>query len=77
MVELFKDKLSHQTISRLNTAFVAKEPPWTWEVTYDQLKAIMREEYEKKTTEVSEVLLQFGPERMKKPAEMSVAKFVH
>ena len=78
LVELFKDKLSHQTINRLNTAFVAKEPIWTWEeVTYDQLKAIMKEEYAKKTTEVSEVLLQFGPERMKKPAEMSVAKFVH
>ena len=25
VVELFKDKLTHQTISRLNTAFVAKE----------------------------------------------------
>ena len=60
-------------------AFVAKEPPWTWEeVTHDQLKAIiMRDKYEKKTTKVSEVLLQFGPECMKKPAEMSVAKFVH
>ena len=78
IVELFKDKLSHQTINRLNTAFVAKEPVWTWEeVTYDQLKVIMREEYAKRTTEVSEVLLQFGPERLKKPAEMSVAKFVH
>ena len=75
IVELFKDKLSHQTINRLNTAFVVKEPPCTWEeVTYDQLKAIMKEEYERKTTEVSEVLLEFRPERMKKPAEMSVAK---
>ena len=26
IVELFKDKLSHQTINRLNTAFVAKDP---------------------------------------------------
>ena len=78
IVELFKDKLSHQTISRLNTAFVAKEPQWTWAaVTYDELKAIMKEEYGKKTTEVSEVLLQFGSERMKKPPEMSVAKFAH
>ena len=34
-VELFKDKLGHQTINRLNTAFVSKEPPWTWEeITY-------------------------------------------
>ena len=49
IVELFKDKLSHQTISRLNTAFVAKEPQWTWAaVTYDELKAIMKEEYEQK-----------------------------
>merc|ERR1712055_1217992 len=64
IVELFKDKLSHQTINRLNTAFVGKEPIWTWEeVTYDQLKAIRRicKEYAKKTTEVSEVLLQFRP----------------
>ena len=26
-VELFKDKLDHQAMNRLNTAFVAKEPP--------------------------------------------------
>ena len=28
-VELFKDRLDHQVINRLNTAFLAKDPPWT------------------------------------------------
>ena len=78
-VELFKDKLDHQVVKRLNTAFAAKSPdPWTWnEVTQEQLIDIMKQEYGKKTTEVSEVLLQFGPDRMKKPPEMSIAKFLH
>ena len=44
VVELFKDRLEYQVVKRLDTAFSAKEPPWTWaEVTYDQLKAIMKE----------------------------------
>ena len=51
---------------------------WTWEkVTYDQLKAILREECASKITQVSEVLLQFGPTHLKKTPEMSVAKFTH
>ena len=75
---MFKDRLEYQAVKRLYTAFAAKEPPWSWgEVTYDQLKAIMREEYSSKITQVSEVLLQFGPSRLKKAPEMSVAKFTH
>ena len=58
IVELFKDKLEYQVVKRLDTAFSAKDPVWTWEeVTYDQLKAIMKEEYGSKIAEVSEVLL--------------------
>ena len=78
-VELFKDKLDHQVVKRVNTTFAAKSPdPWNWnEVTQEQLLDIMKQEYGKKTTEVSEVLLQFGPDRMKKPPEMSIAKFLH
>ena len=45
-VELFKDKLEYQVVKRLDTAFAAKDPVWTWAaVTYDQLKEIMKEEY--------------------------------
>ena len=78
IVDLFKDRLEYQVIKRLDTAFAAKEPPWTWdEVTYDQLKTVMKEEYASKITQVSEVLLQFGPSRYKKAPDMSIAKFTH
>ena len=78
IVELFKDKLEYAVVKRLDTAFAAKDAPWTWEeVTYDDLKTIMKEEYGSKIAEVSEVLLQFGPGRFKKSSEMTVAKFTH
>ena len=58
LVELFKDRLEYQVVKRLDTAFAAKDPVWTWaDVTYDQLKAIMKEEYGSKIAEVSEVLI--------------------
>ena len=78
IVELFKDRLDYAVVKRLDTAFAAKDAPWTWAaVTYEQLKTIMKEEYGSKIAEVSEVLLQFGPGRFKKTSEMSVAKFTH
>ena len=44
LVELFKDRLEYQVVKRLDTAFAAKNPAWTWAaVTYDQLKTIMKE----------------------------------
>ena len=67
IVELFKDKLEYAVVKRLDTAFAAKDVPWTWEeVTYDNLKSIMKDEYGSKIAEVSEVLLQFGPGRFRK-----------
>ena len=58
LVELFKDRLEYQVVKRLDTAFAAKNPVWTWaEVTYDELKAIMKEEYGSRMAEVSEVLV--------------------
>ena len=51
IIDLFKDHLEYQVVKRLDTAFAAKEPPWVWaDVTYDQLKAIMKEEYASKIT---------------------------
>ena len=65
-------------MKRFGTAFAVGDPVWTWAaVSYDDLKAIMREEYGPKLAEVSEVLLQFGSNRFKKPSEMSVAQFTH
>ena len=53
IVELFKDKLEYAVVKRLDTAFAAKDAPWTWEeVTYDDLKTIMKEEYGSKIAEV-------------------------
>ena len=78
MIELFQDRIEHQVLKRLDTAFAAKDPPWQWAtVTYDQLKTIMKQEYGSRETNVCEVLLQFGASRYKKTPEMSVAKFTH
>ena len=36
IVELFRDRLENQVFKRLDTAFAAKDPVWTWAViTYD------------------------------------------
>ena len=78
IVEHFKERMEYQVIKRLDTAFSAKDPVWTWEeVTYDQLKDIMKVEYGSKLHPVSEVLQQFGPNRYTKPSEMSISKFTH
>ena len=51
IVDLFKDRLEYQVVKTLDTAFAAKPAPWIWEaVMYDQLKAIMKEEYSSKIT---------------------------
>ena len=77
-VEVFRDRLDYTVIKRLDSAFAAKDPVWTWaEVTWEQLKEILKEEFGPKVSQVGEVLLQFGPERLKKTSEMSVASFTH
>ena len=78
IVVLFKDKLDYAVIKRFDSAFAARDVPITWAaVTYKQLKEIMKQEYEPKICDVSEVLLQFGPGRMRKSPSTSVAKFTH
>ena len=65
-------------VKREDTAFQAKEVPLTWDaVIYAELQTVLMEEYGSKMTDVSAVLLQFGPNRLKKTSEMSVAKFLH
>ena len=77
-VGIFKDRLDYTVIKRLDSAFAAKDPRWTWAaVTWDQLKDILKEEFGPKVAQVGEVLLQFGPGRLKKSSEQSVASFTH
>ena len=77
-IEIFKDRLDYTVVKRLDSAFTAKDPVWTWEdVTWEQLKTILKEEYGPKVAQVGEVLLQFGPVRLKKTGDMTVASFTH
>ena len=77
-IDCMKDKLDYAVIKRLDTAFNAKDDPLTWErVTVAELKTVLIEEYGTKETDVSSVLIQFGPNRFKKTPEMSVARFYH
>ena len=77
-IEIFRDRLDYSVVKRLDSAFAAKDPVWTWEeVTWEQLKTILKEEYGPKVAQVGEVLLQFGPGRLKKTGDMTVASFTH
>ena len=78
VIECIKDRLDYSVTQRLETAFQAKEPQLTWgAVTLVELKKVLLEEYDSKETDVSAVLIQFGPNRLKKTADMSVDKFFH
>ena len=78
VVVLFRDKLDYAVLKRFNSAFEAKAVPLQWAaVTYKGLQDVLKQEYEPKICDVSEVLLQFGPGRMRKSPSTSVAKFTH
>ena len=78
VIECIKDRFDYSVAKRLDTAFAAKEPPLTWAaVTLVELKKVLLEEYDSKETDVSAVLIQFGPNRLRKTADMSVDKFFH
>ena len=78
VIDCLKDKLEYSVCQRLDTAFQAKNPVLTWgAVTKLEVQAVLIEEYGRSETEVSSVLSQFGPNRLRKTPEMSVAKFYH
>ena len=66
-VGIFRDRLDYSVIKRLESVFAGRDPVVTWaDVTWQQLKDILKEEYGPKVAQVGEVLLQFGPGRFKK-----------
>ena len=75
-VQLLKDRLDYHVIKRLESAFRNKGYAWNT-VTYANLVKLLKEEFHGKVAEVCEVLIQFGPNRLKKTADVSVAKFTH
>ena len=77
-IACFKDKLKYNAIKRLDTAFANYNPVITWaNVTKQQLHENMIAEFGKRESDVSAILLQFGPNRFKKAPDMSVATFYH
>ena len=75
-VQMLKDKLDYHVIKRVDTAFRNKGYVWDT-VTYANLVKLLKEEFGGKVAEVCEVFMQFGPNRLKKTSDMSVAKFTH
>ena len=74
----FKDKLDFNVVKRLDTAFANQAPVITWaDVTMRQLHDNMIAEFGTRESDVSAILLQFGPNRLKKAPDMSVATFYH
>ena len=68
-VECIKHRLDFDLMQRLDTAFPSRNahPAMTWDnVTKEQLHEVLRHEFWSKETDVSSVLLQFGPSRLKK-----------
>ena len=75
-VDCFKDKLDVNVVKRLDAAFKNQAPVITWaNVTVGQLHDIMVREFGTKEPDVRAILLQFGPKRLKKAPDMSVATF--
>ena len=76
-IECLKDKLDHSVIKRLDTKFSTLDPLVTWAgVSLVRVKEIILEEFGTKETNVSSVLLQFGPNRVRK-GDLSVQEFYH
>ena len=78
-IPCFKDKLEYEAREHLETAMANVKPnAYTWAaVTEAQIKDLLISEFGVKESKVSEVLIQFGPNRFRKPADMSVATFFH
>ena len=67
-VDLLKGKLEYQVLRRLDTAFPARNPVLAWNaVTKLQLHKCLMDEFGPRESDVSAVLLQFGPSRCKNP----------
>ena len=63
-VDLLRGKLDYQVLRRLDTAFPARNPVLTWDaVTKAQLHKCLMDEFGPRESDVSAVLLQFGPGR--------------
>ena len=78
-IPCFKDKIEYDALERLNTAMKNKKPAAvTWnDVTEVQIKELLVAEFGVRESKVSEVLIQFGPNRYCKPADMGVSTFYH
>lgn len=77
-IEVIKGKLDYLVLKRLDTVFVASDPLITWDaVTKEELHKCLIGEFGSKETDVSSLLCQFGPSRLKKTPEMSVNEFYH
>ena len=78
-VACLKDKIDLDTRKRLETAMANKKPnAYTWPtVSKQDIKDLLCAEFGLKESKVSEVLIQFGPNRYKKPNDMGVATFYH
>ena len=75
----FMDKIDFASRERLETAMANKKPAaYTWDtVAIQDIKNLLCTEFGVKESKVNEVLIQFGPNRYKKPTEMGVATFYH
>ena len=62
---LSKDKLDHHVVKRVDTALKNINKGFD-ELTYDDFTKLLKQEFGGKVAEVCDVLMQFGPNRLKK-----------
>ena len=74
-IECIRDKLDYNVIKRLDTFFSTINVTWL-NVSIVRIKEILIQEFGTKESDVSSVLLQFGPNRVRK-GDMSVQEFYH
>ena len=71
-------KFDCSAIKRLNSTFATQEPKLTWgNVTIKELKKLIISVFGNKEPDISSVVAQFGPDRLKKGKYMKLAKFYH
>ena len=69
-------KLEHDTKKRLESAFLASSLTWQT-VTIEQIEALMLSEFGSKEPDIASILACFGPNRFKRPKEMSISQYYH
>ena len=73
-VPIFRSCLDFPIVERVGQVLTSKGKTWD-NISVDELNSLMKDEFGSKQTDVANVLKQFGPQRLAKSPDESVAEF--